>query len=161
MLVAPGADAFFTICSKNFLAHVRVLYNSVHPHYPNARFFVVLCDRVDGLFDTAQEPFEFVFLEDLNLPNLGEMAARYNITEFNTAVKPFAFAHLMTKFGFESVVYLDPDLFFVSRMDELDKLLHGGAEAVLTPHILQPAEHDEVHDGKMLLFGIYNLGFLD
>jgi glycosyltransferase involved in cell wall biosynthesis len=160
MLVAPGADAFFTICSKNFLAHARVLYNSVHPHYPNARFFVALCDRVDSLFDPAQEPFEFVFLEDLNLPNLGEMAARYNITEFNTAVKPFAFAHLMTKFGFGSVVYLDPDLFFVDKMDELDKLLHDGAEAVLTPHILQPAEHDEVHDGKMLLFGIYNLGFL-
>ena len=157
---APGAAAFFTICSKNFLAHARVLYHSVHPHYPNARFFVVLCDRVDGLFDPAQEPFEFVFLEDLNLPNLGEMAARYNITEFNTAVKPFAFAHLMMKFGFGSVVYLDPDLFFVNRMDELDKLLHDGAEAVLTPHILQPAEHDEVHDGKMLLFGIYNLGFL-
>ena len=159
-IVTSGADAFFTICAKNFLAHARVLYNSVRPHYPNARFFVVLCDRVDGLFNPEQEPFEFVFLEDLNLPNLGEMAARYNITEFNTAVKPFAFTHLMTKFGFGSVVYLDPDLFFVDKMDELDMLLNDGAEAVLTPHILQPAEHDEVHDGKMLLYGIYNLGFL-
>lgn len=155
-----GAEAFFTICSKNFLAHARVLYNSVRPHYPDARFFVVLCDRIDGMFDPAKEPFEFIFLEDLNLPNLSDMATRYNITEFNTAVKPFAFTHLLKNFGFGSVVYLDPDLYFVNKMDELDQLLHEGAEAVLTPHILQPAENDEVHDGKMLLFGIYNLGFL-
>jgi ubiquinone/menaquinone biosynthesis C-methylase UbiE/glycosyltransferase involved in cell wall biosynthesis len=159
-IAMPGANAFFTICSKNFLAHARTLYGSVRPHYPTARFFVVLCDRVDGLFDPEQEPFEFVFLEDLNLPNLDEMAKRYNITEFNTAVKPFAFTHLMTKFNFGSVVYLDPDLFFVDKMEELDRLLNDGAEAVLTPHILQSAEHDEIHDGKMLLFGIYNLGFL-
>jgi len=157
---APGPDAFFTICSKNFLAHARVLYNSVRPHYPEARFFVVLCDQVDGLFEPTQEPFEFVFLEDLNLPNLDEMASRYNITEFNTAVKPFAFLHLMSKLHFGSVVYLDPDLFFVDKMIELDNFLQEGAEAVLTPHITKPAENDEIHDGKMLLFGIYNLGFL-
>lgn len=158
--VVPGPDAFFTICSKNFLAHARVLYNSVRQHYPISRFFLILCDRVDGLFDPTQEPFEFIFLEDLNLSNIDEMSRRYNITEFNTAVKPFAFLHLMSNLHIASVVYLDPDLFFVDRMEELDRMLHEGAEAVVTPHILQPAEADEIHDGKMLLFGIYNLGFL-
>ncbi|MGL4860980.1 MAG: polysaccharide pyruvyl transferase family protein, partial [Enterobacteriaceae bacterium] len=154
----PGT--FFTICSKNFLAHARALYDSLRPHYPNTMFFVVLCDRVDGFFDPAQEPFEFVFLEDLNLPDLGKMAQRYNITELNTAVKPFAFLHLMRKFKIDSVVYLDPDLFFVDKMPELEQLLAQGAEAVLTPHLLQPAEHDQINDNKMLLYGIYNLGFL-
>lgn len=157
---APGAEAFFTICSKNFLAHARVLRESVRPLYPDTKFYVVLCDRLDGSLDVANEPFELVHLENLGLPDLEGMAKRYNITEFNTAVKPFAFDHLMEKHGFGSVVYLDPDLFFVSKMEELDAMLAEGAEAVLTPHILQPAEHDEVHDGKMLLFGIYNLGFL-
>jgi glycosyltransferase involved in cell wall biosynthesis/peptidoglycan hydrolase CwlO-like protein len=160
-IVAPGAEAFFTICSKNFLAHARVLHNSLRPFYPTARFFVVLCDRIDGLFNPSQEPFEFLYLEELDLPNLSEMAERYSITEFNTAVKPFAFSHLMQKKGFETVVYLDPDILFVDRMQELDRMLADGAEAVLTPHLLQPTEHhDEMHDGKMLLFGVYNLGFL-
>lgn len=153
-------DAFFTICSKNFLAHARVLHNSVRAHYPNTRFIVVLCDRVDGHFDPSLEPFEFVYLEALGLPDLNGMAQRYNITEFNTSVKPFAFMHLMSKYGFETVVYLDPDLLLVDRLQELDVMLADGAEAVLTPHILQPAEQDEVHDGKMLIYGIYNLGFL-
>ena len=157
---APGPQAFFTICSKNFLAHARVLYNSVMPHYPNAKFYVVLCDRVDGMIDPTKEPFEFIYLEDLDLPNLDEMAARYNITEFNTSVKPFAFLRLMKKFHYESVAYLDPDLFFVDKMVELDQMLQDGAEAILTPHLTKFAEHDEVHDGKMLIYGIYNLGFL-
>ena len=155
-----GTSAFFTICSKNFLAHTRALHQSIQPHYPDSKFFVVLCDRVDGLFDPEKEPFEFIYLEDLKLPNLAEMASRYNITEFNTSVKPFAFLRLMEDLQFTSVVYLDPDLFFVDRMHEIDQLLADGAEAVLTPHILQPAENDQIHDRNMLQFGIYNLGFL-
>ncbi len=155
-----GPEAFFTICAKNFLAHARVLHASLQPHYPDTKFYVVLCDRVDGLFDPAEEPFEFIYLDELNLPDLEAMATRYNITEFNTSVKPFAFLHLMQKYGFGSVVYLDPDLLFVDRMPELDSLLANGAEAVLTPHVLQPAENDELNDGKFLLYGIYNLGFL-
>ena len=157
---APGPNAFFTICAKNFLAHARALHDSIQPHYPDARFFVVLCDRVDGLFDPVREPFEFIYLEELKLPNLADMANRYNITEFNTSVKPFAFLRLMQDFQFDSVVYLDPDLFFVDRMLEIDQLLADGAEAILTPHILEPAEQDQIHDRNMLQFGIYNLGFL-
>lgn len=155
-----GPKAFFTICAKNFLAHARALHQSIQPHYPESSFFVVLCDRVDGLFDPLKEPFEFIFLEDLSLPNLAEMASRYNITEFNTAVKPFAFIRLMEGLRFDAVVYLDPDLFFVDRMHEIDGLFANGAEAVLTPHILQPAENDQINDRNMLQFGIYNLGFL-
>jgi glycosyltransferase involved in cell wall biosynthesis len=154
-------DAFFTICAKNFLAHARVLYKSVRALYPDTPFFVVLCDgaQAEG-FDPTKEPFDFVYLEQLKLPDVGGMSQRYNITEFNTSVKPFSFEYLFDEYGFGSVVYLDPDLFFVDRMTELEQLLVDGAEAVLTPHLLEPAEHDEVHDGKMLLFGIYNLGFL-
>lgn len=152
--------AFFTICSKNFLAHARVLWNSLRKHYPHRKFYVVLCDQVDGYFDPNEEPFDFIYLEDLALPDLDGMAHRYNITEFNTSVKPFAFKFLFDKFGYSSVIYLDPDIIAVSRLQELDELLKSNAPAVLTPHLLKPAEHDEVHDGKMLLFGIYNLGFL-
>lgn len=153
-------SAFFTICSKNFLAHARVLWTSLQKFYPYRPFYVVLCDRVDGYFNAKDEPFEFIYLEDLGLPDLEGMSQRYNITEFNTSIKPFAFSYIFENFGFSSVVYLDPDIYVVSPMVELDELLEENIQAVLTPHILQPAENDEVHDGKMLLFGIYNLGFL-
>lgn len=152
--------AFFTICSKNFLAHARTLYESLKRHHPDARFFVALCDNVDGAFDPAMEPYEFIFLEELKIPGLDDMAQQYNITEFNTSIKPFVFLNLMLARGFGFVVYLDPDIYVTGPMNELFNALDQGAEAVLTPHLLEPADGLEVHDGKMLLFGIYNLGFL-
>lgn len=153
-------NIFFTICAKNFLAHSRVLYNSIKRFYPDCIFYVVLCDKLDGYLDVSLEPFEFIFIEDLDIDDFDVMSDRYNITELNTAVKPFAFLYLMEKCGFESVIYVDPDLLFIDRLVEVDDLIKNGAEAVLTPHILKPAENTELDDRKFLLFGIYNLGFL-
>jgi glycosyltransferase involved in cell wall biosynthesis/SAM-dependent methyltransferase len=88
------------------------------------------------------------------------MAERYSITEFNTALKPFVFMHLFNNYHHGSVVYLDPDILVMSRMVEMESAFADGADAVLTPHILEPAENVEVSDVKMLQFGIYNLGFV-
>lgn len=151
---------FFTICAKNFLAHAKALYGSVKKNYPDARFFVVLCDLVDHGFDPNAEPFEFIHLDDLAIPDFASMSQRYNITELNTAVKPFVFIYLFQKYALKNLVYLDPDLYFIDRLHEVDNLLNEGVEAILTPHILSPAENSELDDRKFLLFGIYNLGFL-
>lgn len=153
-------QAFFTICSKNFLAHARALHKSIRQLYPESPFYVALCDRIDGDLDPLQEPFEFVYLSDINFPGLERMSREYNITEFNTSIKPFVFLYLMQKMNLQYITYLDPDLYFVSRMDELDDFFMQGAEAVLTPHVLEPAEEGEVQDRNFLLSGIYNLGFL-
>lgn len=157
----PRTDlAFFTICSKNFLAYARTLHESLLRHYPGVPFFVALCDRLDGTIDLAQEPFEIVEVARLAIPDVEEMAQRYNITEFNTAIKPFVFQYLFTKRNVSSVVYLDPDILVIDRLVEVDRLLENGAEAILTPHILEPAERAEMHDQRLLLYGAYNLGFL-
>lgn len=155
-----GFGVFFTICAKNYLAHAKVLYESFLKYYPDEFFFVVLCDKLDGFVDPNEELLEFIFLEDLNIPNFVEMSERYNITELNTSIKPYVFEYLFRIHRVEKVIYLDPDILIVDRMIELEEMMDCGAEAVLTPHLLSPSEHHEVHDGSMLLFGIYNLGFL-
>jgi glycosyltransferase involved in cell wall biosynthesis len=152
--------AFFTICSKNFFAYAHTLYDSLRVYYPDVPFFVALCDRLDDSIDITKEPFEIIELDSLDIPDLQEMAQRYNITEFNTAIKPFVFRYLFNAHGFSSVIYFDPDILVIDRLKEVDNFLADGAEAILTPHILEPAENVEVHDQKMLIFGIYNLGFL-
>jgi len=148
---------FFTICSKNFIAYARTLYFSLKSQYPDLSFYVALCDTCQGL---DKQPFEIVEISDLNIPDLEGMANRYNITELNTAIKPFVFEYLFGRTERQQVVYLDPDILVVSRLIEVERAFKGGASAVLTPHILQPAENVEVHDQKMLQFGIYNLGFI-
>ncbi|GAB3098551.1 glycosyltransferase [Lysobacter terrae] len=151
---------FFTICSKNFLAYAHTLYQSVQEHHPGSKFYVALCDRVDGYLDVAAEPFDIIDIDALGIPKLPEMIERYNITELNTSIKPFVFEYLFTRTDAENVVYLDPDILVVGPMLELESMLADGAQAVLTPHVLNPAEGVEVDDIKMLQLGVYNLGFL-
>ena len=87
------------------------------------------------------------------------MAARYSVTELNTAIKPFVFMALFDRYPGEAVLYLDPDMHVTSRFDELFELVNGGAECVLTPSITEPAEHAEFDDRQFLRYGAYNLGF--
>ena len=152
--------AFFTICSKNFLAYAHTLHDSLQAQHPGAKFYVALCDRLDGMVDPAAEPFEILPMETLGIPDLAGMIERYNITELNTSIKPFVFEYLFEHRGEARVVYLDPDILVVSPLADVDAALGRDACAVMTPHVLDPAEHVEIDDIKMLQLGIYNLGFL-
>jgi glycosyltransferase involved in cell wall biosynthesis len=152
---------FFTICAKNYVAYARTLLASMAHHQPDVDRVLVLSDRLDGALDPAAEDFEIIEAEQLGIESLADMAFRYDITEFSTAIKPAAFQHLFAERGYEAVVYLDPDTYMTSPLDEVQELLERGAEAILTPHICRPVEDgDEPDDRSMLQAGVYNLGFL-
>lgn len=151
---------FFTICSKNFTAYAKTLFDSVRQHHPDAEMYLFLCDDVDADYNVQSLQFPVVSLADLDIPDAKAMSERYNITEFNTAIKPFAFSYLFKKLHKDRVVYVDPDILLTSPMHEVIVEFEKGAECILTPHILEPAENVEVSDIKMLVFGIYNLGFI-
>ena len=154
-----SSTVYFTICSKNFLAYARALYKSLNQNHPGVHFVVALCDRLDGLVDLEKEPFEIIDVSQLRIPDWEEMASRYNITEFNTAIKPFAIQELFNR-GYPHVVYIDPDILICARMTELERALLDGAEIVLTPHSIDPIEEGWFSDVKFLQYGVYNLGFI-
>jgi glycosyltransferase involved in cell wall biosynthesis len=156
----PVGITYFTICSRNFMAYARTLHASLMRFNPTAKFVVALCDEPTPPFDPSQEPFPFIYLDDLALPEWREMSRRYNITEFNTSIKPFIFEYIFDKLHAKNVVYLDPDIYIVSRFAELEQEFGAGAEVLLTPHMLEPAEKAEMNERRLLQYGIYNLGFL-
>ena len=155
---APAFVAF-TICSRNFLAQAQLLHDGLRRHHPKVAFYVALCDEAEGA-DLDALPFEVLPMRDLGIPRLEEMTERYNITELNTALKPFAFLSLFDRHPGAAVAYFDPDIWVVSPLEELLALLsRGGADCVLTPHLTEPVEFAEADESRMLQFGIYNLGF--
>ncbi|HJQ35762.1 MAG TPA: methyltransferase domain-containing protein [Thermoanaerobaculia bacterium] len=149
----------FTISANNFLAQVQVLHDGIRRHYPDVVFYAVICDQVSDL-DRDAFPFEVLELGDIAIPDIDGMIDRYNITELNTSIKPFVFLHLFDLHPGRPVVYFDPDIAVFSPLVELDALLGEGADCVLTPHLCEPAEFAEMNEGRILLFGVYNLGFL-
>src|SRR6266404_3772376 len=107
----------FTIASKNYLAYVRVLLKSVAAIHPEYSLYLCLVDTVDGAFDPRAEVFEVIQSDAIGVTHFDDMAVRYDIMEFNTAVKPFMFRWLLDNTDLDSVIYLDPDTRVYSRFD--------------------------------------------
>lgn len=150
--------AFFTICSRNYLAYALTLQQSLKRHEPYVPFFIYLADAA---LDTGQPPAAtIVSVADLELPDLLDMAYRYTVMEFNTAIKADCFLDLLTQRGFEAAVYLDPDIQVFAPMVEVHAALARGASAVLTPHLLGPLPAG-AYPGELdiLNSGVFNLGF--
>ena len=148
---------FFTVCAKNYLAHAIALGEQLKIHHPEAAFTIFLADKTLGI-DPDSIPFEIVTLEEVGLVSEREMIVRYNITELCTAIKPYCFLYLFDQ-AEDPVVYLDPDIYVVSPLVEVEEAL-AEQDAIVTPHIVRPQERGELRSETFLRFGIYNLGFL-
>ncbi len=150
----------FTIASKNYLGQVRTLFDSVRLQHPEFARYLVLCDEIEGCFDPAREDCQILLAKDLGIDGFRRMAFQYNLMEFNTAVKPSAFRVLFDRFGFDRVIYLDPDIVVYRRLEELDELL-ADHDVVLTPHLTDALPDDgcQPDERRILQAGTYNLGF--
>ncbi len=153
--------AIVTICSNNYFPYARVLFSSLQRYHPEASLFLCLADIKESNTDLGIEEVEVIEARSLDIRNFSDFAFRYDIMEFNTAVKPFILRKLIEERDFEQVVYLDPDIEMFAPMTSVFDALDGGADFVLTPHLTAPAEFAEFpNDIGIMKSGIYNLGFI-
>lgn len=152
---------FFTIVSRNYLAYALTLMQSVAERYPNARRYLCLADTraEDPALDT--DLFETVTIDQLSLPHFRAFVFRYDIMELNTAVKPYMFAWLRQRLPEAGIVYLDPDIFVLRRLDKVEQFFADGSLAVLTPHLNAQINDDRFPDELTVMrSGVYNCGFV-
>ncbi len=160
--------AIFTICSNNYVPMAKVLVESAQRHHPEATLYLCLAD--ERLPESGTESgngaefyppgCEVVPAASLPIPDFRSFAFRYDVMEFNTAVKPTMIRYLLD-LGHDAVLYFDPDIELFARLDSVLAPLHEGASFVLTPHLTQPAEGEAFPDDiGIMRAGIYNLGFL-
>jgi glycosyltransferase involved in cell wall biosynthesis len=150
-----------TIVSKNYISLARVCCETFLAHHPGARFYVLIADKLDGAFDPAQEKFVTLEADRLGIPRFEDFLFKYNILEFNTAVKPFLLDYLFEQEPAANLIYFDPDISIYAPLDALRREL-GRAQIVLTPHILSPLPDDDrwPSEETLLVAGTYNLGFI-
>jgi glycosyltransferase involved in cell wall biosynthesis len=155
----PQKIAFFTICSNNYLPYAQILFNSLKKFHPESSLFLCLADiktqgsDIDGV--------SIIEARELNVPNFSDFAFRYDVMEFNTALKPFMMSWLIEKNDYKQVVYLDPDIEVFSPLQSVFDALNSGKNFVLTPHLTAPAEISAYpSDVDIMKAGIYNLGFI-
>lgn len=153
--------AAVTIVSRNYLAYASVLAESYLKFHPGHDFVVALVDKAQGeapaRLDSGAEVIE---IANFAIPDLGRFLYRYTIMEANTAVKPFVLADLMERRGYDTIVYLDPDILVLRPLEAIHSALER-ASIVLTPHMRRPYEDDALpSDLTILQSGTYNLGFI-
>ena len=152
----------FTICATNYVGLGKVLEKSIYEHYSDLDFYIIVADEPK---DEVRKEFDdnvLIGKEILDYPEQKwyEMAFKYNLTEFCTAIKPASILYFLGK-GYEKCIYFDPDIYVYSSLDVIYKKLDE-YDAVLTPHkIIPEIDSTSKKDDQELLFaGVYNLGFL-
>lgn len=159
-IVKPKKFAIFTICSNNYLAFAKTLMASLAQYEPSIDRFLILADEKNAPSDLYPEDTHVIQADELQIPNFHQFAFRYDVMEFNTALKPFAILDLLQNRGYDGVIYLDPDIEVFAPLTLITDALASGASVVLTPHVCYPAEGDVIpSDLQFLQAGTYNLGF--
>ena len=153
----------FTLCAANYLAHAKVLGDSLTEHNPNLQFIIGLVDRLPkDLNPSKWSPYEIIPVEQLDIKTFSEMAERYDIVELSTAVKPFYIEDLyLRESSVEAVIYLDPDILVFGSFDRITTKLHT-YNLVVTPHscTFDNTPTNLYYEVGMLTTGVFNLGFL-
>ena len=154
--------AIVTICSNNYFPYARILLDSLKRYHPEASLFLCLADIKNHKIDLGIEGVEIIEARELGIPNFLDLAFRYTIMEFNTAIKPFMLRYLIEKRDFDQVIYLDPDIELFSPMKKVLTSFEEGANFILTPHLTSPAEDSSNYpdDVGIMRAGVYNLGFI-
>lgn len=149
-------SVIFTACSANYLGKAAAMALSALDHHTDYDIVILVADGKRPV-DIADMRIRLLWAEDLGFPAYLQSAFKYNIIEFNTALKPFATLHLLA--SYERVIYLDPDVCVFAPL----ATVHAGLDkyaAVFTPHALSPYDGaGRPGDRDLLRFGSSNLGF--
>ncbi|MCK8490931.1 glycosyl transferase [Spirosoma sp. RP8] len=153
----------FTICSINYLAQARTLGDSLKETNPDYTYVIGLVDKLSVANLPAELMPEYAMLEvdKIGIPDFAAMCDRYDITELNTAVKPFYIDYFFKNNpDVTQLIYFDPDIIIYQPLHKLNQALQQHS-LVLTPHTCSPTPDwerpNEIHH---LGTGIFNLGFI-
>ncbi len=148
----------FTIVARNYLSLAYTLAESYSRHHQGS-VLIIVADGLEGVTPPAGVRVEPASAH-IDAAEFEDLALKYNITEFCTAVKPYVFKTLFAHHPGAKVMYLDPDTYVMAPLDYVRQALDS-SDIVLTPHLLEcRVEHDHTYpEYKHLWEGIFNLGF--
>ena len=169
----------FTVSAFNNYGAVRALLKRAEALHPKMSFFWVLGDNHRPLEWAAPHKLEQLHLQILRdfprswhlvtldqlqpqMPfSYAEIAFRYPMQCFNTAIKPAAFKHLFHVQRCRKVLYLDNDIWLMQPLTAVVEALDR-YRFVVTPYITQPVPVDGLRQDErdLLLKGQFNFGIL-
>jgi hypothetical protein len=147
----------FTVCNIAYLHKALSLAESFNK-YTSKKLNIYIFDKKRELPDFSNMA-NILWIEELEIPNIKQLAFKYDITEFSTSLKAYLSLTLFNEYN--KVIFFDPDILIYNSIDSIIDLLDK-EDIVLTPHYIMPQERGiELYqsDVGMMRFGSFNLGF--
>ncbi len=151
----PIVRSLVTISTRNRLAEVAVLADSLARHQPDERLTCYLVEDEARPSDAIAANLDIVGLDGLELPDRERFCFQYTPFELCCALKPFVMRHALDG-GADRVVYMDGDMYVCAPF--LDVLENDVHDVGLTPHAAGGAP-GACHT-FLLKAGAYNAGFI-
>jgi hypothetical protein len=168
LIERAGRPTFvFTIAARNYLSQVSVLFDSVRKQCGEIKFCCFVVDGYDADTEIPEVLRNNVFdCRKLGIPGFEEMAFKYYVVEFATALKPYIFNYIFELEEFDSAIYFDPDIKLYSNIKWIEEELRYKS-ILVTPHLLDYQAYRKNYTGRkpvvdLMLYlyaGTYNLGF--
>lgn len=153
----------FTLCSVNYLAQAHTLSDSLKRHNPHIKFIIGLVDKLETKdIDKNKLPeYPLLELDKINIADLAGMCERYDITELNTAVKPYYIDYFLKNHPeADNIIYFDPDIIVFDKLNHLEENLEK-YNIIVTPHIVTPYNDNKwQNEEDVVNTGIFNFGFV-
>ncbi len=150
---------FCTISCTNYLPKAILLAESIKKHHPDAAVILCLLEKSAPRRLGLSKHFDKVVLaKNLPMDYFDWYLFKYDQLEASTFIKATLLKQLLGTYG--RVIYLDPDIYVYSPLQELFELPH---DIIVTPHQVNPTSSLKIIDSSVIGFmlcGIFNLGFI-
>lgn len=147
----------FTICTYSYFGLANVLKKSFLKHHNDYDFYIVFIDKKDD--DKYSVLCDEILDHFVARTKTTDMRFKYDVTEYSTSVKPFAFRYFFLN-GYDKVLYFDPDISVYSALTEVTD---NEYDAYVTPHKLlykQQCGDGIESETSALKYGLFNCGFI-
>jgi lipopolysaccharide biosynthesis glycosyltransferase len=151
----------YTVCTPHFFCHAEVMVASFLKHNDGYKAFAFIINNEAGLTNNyTSSVFAILIASEDIVPGFTQMASQYNNFELCCALKPGCALFLAQKLNYQTIVYLDTDIYVLNSFSTAEKLLMENS-VLITPHSTTPLPNDGLlpkeADGNNS--GIYNAGF--
>lgn len=160
MTSTRNKQVIFAISDAGYATMALTMFDSVRPFYLDSDFYVFIVGK--GRIATLNDDIKVVYIaEIMDSLDLSQRLVHYLQVELVTSIRPHCFQYLFAQ-DYERAIYLDPDIFLFRRMSEVDDLLDGNCNGVVTAHALRSVSDGQLEGGDSIFLkcGIFNIGFL-
>jgi hypothetical protein len=153
-------NVIFTIVTNNYIPLSNILGDSIKQSQPNTDFIVFVIGGFDENIISCNLKYKHISINNIGINNINELAFKYDLTEFCTAIKPICFEYIF-ELNYDKVIYLDPDIYVFSNINHIFAGLDDHP-ICLAPHIIYPELNYTGYwpQGRILAAGVFNLGFI-